>query len=110
MFVRNGVPLGSVRWAAVPTDEVAPEVVEEVEAHTVEPEPVDEEPGVEDLDVGSPQPEEPEPEAEPEPDAEPPHKSANKAEWVAFAVTQGADETEAGSLSKGDLIAIYGGE
>lgn len=39
-----------------------------------------------------------------------PAKSASKAEWVAFAVTQGADPGEAEASSKADLIATHGGD
>lgn len=38
----------------------------------------------------------------------PPAKSANKAEWVAYAVAQGADEADAEASTKDDLIATYG--
>lgn len=39
-----------------------------------------------------------------------PAKGASKAEWVGWAVAQGADPTEAESLTKTDLIELYGGE
>lgn len=38
----------------------------------------------------------------------PPAKSASKADWVAFAVSQGADEDEADASTKDDLIEKYG--
>lgn len=38
-----------------------------------------------------------------------PAKSASKDEWVAYAVSQGADEVEADAATKDDLIALYGG-
>lgn len=44
-----------------------------------------------------------------EDDDKAPAKSANKDEWVAFAVSQGADQAEAESSTKDDLIAKYGG-
>lgn len=40
----------------------------------------------------------------------PPAKSASKAEWVAYAVTQGADAADADELKKDDLIEAYGQE
>jgi hypothetical protein len=38
-----------------------------------------------------------------------PAKSANKAEWVDYAVSQGADPSEAESSTKDELVAAYGG-
>lgn len=38
----------------------------------------------------------------------PPAKSAAKAEWVDFAVSQGADQEEAEAMTKDDLIELYG--
>lgn len=46
--------------------------------------------------------------AQPPEAVEPPAKVANKPEWVAFAVSQGADEAEAESLTKTELIELYG--
>lgn len=43
-------------------------------------------------------------------DSGPPAKSANKPEWVAYAITRGADPDEAGSATKDELIDTYGGE
>jgi hypothetical protein len=40
---------------------------------------------------------------------QPPAKAASKAEWVAFAVAQGADEAEAEGLTKPELVDLYGG-
>lgn len=37
-----------------------------------------------------------------------PPKSANKDEWVAYAVTQGATQADAEAATKDDLIAAYG--
>lgn len=37
-----------------------------------------------------------------------PAKSANKGEWVDYAVSQGADPAEAEAATKDDLIAKYG--
>lgn len=37
-----------------------------------------------------------------------PAKSANKDAWVAYAVSQGADQAEAEAATKDDLIATYG--
>lgn len=37
-----------------------------------------------------------------------PTKSENKAAWVAYAVSQGADEDEAGNLTKAELVEQYG--
>lgn len=42
--------------------------------------------------------------------AGPPAKAAAKAEWVAWAVAQGADEAEADASTKTDLIEAYGGD
>lgn len=39
----------------------------------------------------------------------PPAKSANKADWVEYAVSQGADRDEAEKATKDDLVAQYGG-
>ncbi|MFF5790248.1 hypothetical protein ACFY8P_35410 [Streptomyces sp. NPDC012693] len=47
---------------------------------------------------------------EPEPLVERPAKGAAKAEWVAFAVLQGAEQAEAEAATKDDLITAYGGE
>ena len=38
-----------------------------------------------------------------------PLRAANKAEWVAYAVSQGAVEAEAEELNKQELIDLYGG-
>jgi hypothetical protein len=38
-----------------------------------------------------------------------PNKSDSKAEWVEYAVSQGADRSEAEGTTKDDLIATYGG-
>lgn len=46
---------------------------------------------------------------QPEP-ASAPSKSASKAEWVAYAVTQGMDPEQAEAATKADLIAEYGTE
>lgn len=43
-------------------------------------------------------------------EVERPTKSANKPEWVAYAISQGADPEEAGNTNKDDLIDTYGGE
>ncbi len=47
---------------------------------------------------------------EPPAPAGPPAKSAPKADWVAYAVAQGADEAEAEKTTKDELISAYGGE
>lgn len=47
-------------------------------------------------------------EAEPESDSKPKHV-APKAEWVDYAVTQGADRDEAEDMTKAELIELYGG-
>lgn len=39
-----------------------------------------------------------------------PARSANKPEWVAYAVALGADEAEAEALTKPELVEQYGGE
>lgn len=52
---------------------------------------------------------EPETPSEPIELAEPPAKSAAKAEWVAYAVTQGAEEAAAEAATKDDLIKAFGG-
>ncbi|MGW8762365.1 hypothetical protein ACWGN5_07680 [Streptomyces sp. NPDC055815] len=41
---------------------------------------------------------------------EPPAKSATKAEWVAYAITLGADEGGAEQATKDTLITTYGGD
>lgn len=38
----------------------------------------------------------------------PPAKTAPKADWVAFAVSKGADEVEADGLTKSELVDLYG--
>lgn len=38
-----------------------------------------------------------------------PAKSASKADWVAYAVSQGADEATAEAATKEDLVAQFGG-
>lgn len=45
---------------------------------------------------------------EPESDSKPKHV-APKAEWVDYAVTQGADRDEAEDMTKAELIELYGG-
>lgn len=40
----------------------------------------------------------------------PPAKSANKPDWVAYAISRGADPTEAEDATKNQLIEIYGGD
>jgi hypothetical protein len=61
--------------------------------------------------VGSPAPAEPEgvgdPGAGPVGD-EAPLRAAPKSDWVAYAVSKGADEAEANALNKPDLIDLYG--
>lgn len=42
-------------------------------------------------------------------EAGPPAKTAPKADWVAFAVTKGADADEAEALTKQELVELYGG-
>lgn len=58
------------------------------------------------------------PEPTPEPDLPPaasapaltlPAKSANKPEWIAYAISQGADPQDAEAASKADLVETYGG-
>lgn len=44
------------------------------------------------------------------PSAQRPARSAKKDVWVAWAVAQGADESEAAGLSKGELVAQFGGD
>lgn len=39
-----------------------------------------------------------------------PAKSASKADWVAHAVSQGADQGEAEGMTKADLVERYGTE
>ncbi|MFE5912084.1 hypothetical protein ACFQ6B_23785 [Streptomyces wedmorensis] len=73
-------------WRAVATEPPA----------AVEPEP-------------SPDPVEPVGPTEAPEATEPPVKSAAKAEWVAYAVIQGAEEAEAEAATKDDLIRTYGG-
>jgi len=38
-----------------------------------------------------------------------PARSASKAEWIAYAVTQGADQADAEQLTKEQLTEQYGG-
>ncbi|MFF9910622.1 hypothetical protein [Streptomyces sp. NPDC013457] len=47
---------------------------------------------------------------EPPAPAGPPAKSASKGDWVAYAVSQGADQAEAEKATKDDLISAYGGD
>lgn len=54
---------------------------------------------------GSPEAPAPEPASD-----EAPAKSANKPEWVAYAISQGADPDEAEAATKDQLVEIYGGE
>lgn len=39
-----------------------------------------------------------------------PARAARKADWVAYAVAQGADRTEAEASTKDDLVTAYGGD
>ncbi|MEU2120005.1 hypothetical protein ABZ567_31210 [Streptomyces sp. NPDC016459] len=55
----------------------------------------------------SPAPVEP---VEPVAPAERPAKGAAKAEWVAYAVAQGAEQADAETATKDDLIKAHGGE
>lgn len=53
-----------------------------------------------------------EPEPDPEPEQEPvvlerPAKSASKADWVAYAVSQGADQEEAEGKTRDELAALF---
>lgn len=51
-------------------------------------------------------------EVTPEPDSDvtgPPKKSASKADWVEFAVAQGADREAAEAMTKDDLVDQFGG-
>ena len=41
--------------------------------------------------------------------SEPPAKSADKATWVGYAISQGADADEADASTKDELITAYGG-
>lgn len=41
-------------------------------------------------------------------EVETPPRAANKAAWVDFAVSQGADRAEAEAMPKDDLVATYG--
>lgn len=38
-----------------------------------------------------------------------PAKSASKSDWIDYAVSQGADRTDAANMTKSDLIEVYGG-
>lgn len=42
------------------------------------------------------------------PVSDPPAKVAPKADWVDYAVSRGADEAEAESLTKAELVELYG--
>lgn len=44
-----------------------------------------------------------------EPQAEPPRPADPKQAWIDYAVSQGADEGEAASMTKIDLMSRYGG-
>ncbi|MEU9865490.1 hypothetical protein AB0D99_31940 [Streptomyces sp. NPDC047971] len=46
----------------------------------------------------------------PAPPTEAPAKNAPKADWVGWAVAQGADPEDAEGSTKADLIELYGGE
>lgn len=47
-----------------------------------------------------------EPDSAPEP-CGPPAKSAAKAEWVAYAVSQGVEQDEAEGLKRDELVALF---
>lgn len=102
MFVRNGQALGSVLHSAVPGADAEPE--EKVEPQPP-PEPVPEPAPVE---VPIPEPE-PDPAEVESVDVQPPKQYDAKPEWVEFAVSNGLDREEAESLTKAELIELYGG-
>lgn len=81
MFVRNGEVLGSVLHSTAP------------EAARPQPEP---------LPDSSPSPA--------APPGAPPGVHDRKQDWVDYAVSRGADPGEAESLTKVDLIELYGSE
>lgn len=92
MFIRpSGAVTGSINYAELPSDHPLAQgrseegVVEESAAPESETEP------------------------EPEAESEAPKDYATKGEWVDYAVTQGADRSEAESLTKQELIDLYGG-
>ena len=87
MFIRpSGVVTGSINHAEL---EALKGSSEEGATEQVAPEP------------------EPQPESESEPEA--PKDYATKGEWVDYAITQGAERGEAESLTKQELIDLYGG-
>lgn len=59
-------------------------------------------------DRAEPEPEQPPEQVEPE-QVERPAKAAPKAEWVAYAVAQGAAQEDAEQATKEQLIERYGG-
>jgi hypothetical protein len=48
------------------------------------------------------------PETSTKPELEQPKPYASKPEWVAYAIAWGADEDKANSMSKADLVKLYG--
>lgn len=60
-------------------------------------------------DEPAPEPAPTTPETPPVTPAEPPAQNAVKAEWVDYAVSQGADRADAEAQTKEDLIKAYGG-
>jgi len=61
------------------------------------------------IDPSAPPAPEPEPEPEPESSGRP-VVADNKATWVDWAVSQGLERDEAESLTKAELVELYGGD
>lgn len=60
--------------------------------------------GVEELDEQAP---DPEPSSEPNDSDKPPARSASKADWVTYAITQGVDADEADKLTRDQLAERF---
>jgi hypothetical protein len=90
MFVRKGEALGSIQVGVDPSE---PEDEQKPESQSEQPK----------------QESAPESKQEPQQGPEAPKHADTKADWVDYAVSQGTDREEAESLTKADLIEMYGG-
>lgn len=100
MFLRKGQALGSVNFQRLA--ELRAERPTKKTVRTTEP--------VAEIPVTEVQTAEPEPEPKSQEPEGRPKDYAPKPDWVAWAVTEGADEAEAEALTKNELIELYGGE
>lgn len=85
MFIRNGQALGSVNWEEFAQHQAAQKRPRRAAAK-------------------------PPPPVEPPDDDEAPKPYDAKPDWVDFAVSKGADRGEAESLTKTELVELYGDE